>query len=472
MTEQQKGSQIPSQSVILSYFETYGDQAIELYERSGGHLLEWQKALVKHILAINDDELFVHQKFGYAVPRRNGKSESAIAIALWGIHQGLRIMYTAHRTATSTSIWERLCRMLNKSGLEEQKDYTTSKRVGAEKIVLKSTDGEVHFRTRTANGGLGEGYDILIIDEAQEYTTDQESALIYVVSSSANPLTVMLGTPPTVKSGGTVFANYRKSVLSGGSVDSGWAEWSVKEMHDPHDRQYWYQANPSLGYILTERVIQGEIRTGEDLDFNIQRLGYWVKYNIKSAITKEEWLACLHKPARSELVSKVFAGVKYSHDSTNVSLSYALKMADGRVFVECIGCKPIREGDDWIIKYLKAIKPAQVVIDGASGQKLLERELNDLQIAKNQVVLPAVKDIIVANSLFEQSVTKQTICHSGQTSLTMIASNCEHRAIGTNGGFGYQSIKDGLEIAILDSVILAHWSAVNSKERRIQKISY
>ena len=465
------GIQIPSQSVILPYFETHGAEAIELYEKGGGHLLEWQKNILNHVLAVNDEDLFVHQKFGMAIPRRNGKSEVSLAIMVWALYEGLRVVYTAHRTSTSTSLWERLVRLLSNMGEVEDKTFKTGKRVGAEKVVLKETKGEVHFRTRTNNGGLGEGFDIFIVDEAQEYTTDQDSALKYTVSSSPNPLTFMIGTPPTVKSGGTVFSQFRKTVLSGESVDCGWAEWSVREMHDPHDKEYWYQTNPSLGSILKERVIQAEITDGEDLDFNIQRLGYWVKYNIKSAITKDEWLQCQYKPSRSDCSPLIYVGIKFGHDATNVSMSLAVKTKE-KIFVECIGCHSIREGTQWIIKYLKAIKPAEVVIDGASGQKLLEQELTSLNIAKNCIVLPTVKEIIVANSMLEPAITNHTICHNNQPSVTAVVTNCEHRAIGTNGGYGYQCIKDGLEISILDSIILAHWSCSNGKEKKSQRISF
>ena len=74
------------------------------------------------------------------------------------------------------------------------------KQYGLEHIEI-SGGGIIDFRTRTNNGGLGEGFDLLVIDEAQEYTSKQESALLYTVSASKNPQTIMVGTPPTVTSG-------------------------------------------------------------------------------------------------------------------------------------------------------------------------------------------------------------------------------------------------------------------------------
>ena len=128
----------------------------------------------------------------------------------------------------------------------------------------------MEFRTRTSLGGMGESFDVLIIDEAQEYTPEQETALKYVVTDSANPQTIYFGTPPTAISAGTVFPKFRKNVLHGDSYSSGWAEWSIPEMvSNVDDVDLWYETNPSLGTVLKERTIRSEI--GDDItDFNIQ----------------------------------------------------------------------------------------------------------------------------------------------------------------------------------------------------------
>ena len=274
------GRQEPVVSVILPYTKTKGEEAVSLYNKTEKTMLDWQAALTYDIMAVDDEGLWLHQKFGYAVPRRNGKSELMLARCLYGLKAGEKILYTAHRTTTAHSIWERLERLCKKAGIHVTSSY---KAMGKEHLYV-SSDGKIEFRTRTSTGGLGEGYDTLIIDEAQEYTPEQETALKYVVSDSLNPQTIMLGTPPTAISAGTVFPKYRDKVLHGGAYESGWAEWSVPEMTDVNDIDAWYETNPSLGTILTERKIRAEI--GEDeIDFNIQRLGHWLKYNQKSAIS-------------------------------------------------------------------------------------------------------------------------------------------------------------------------------------------
>ena len=280
------GRQSPTVSVILPYTDTKGQEAVDLYNATERTALEWQVALDYDIMAVNDEGLWVHQKFGYAVPRRNGKSENSLMRCLWGLKHGERILYTAHRASTSHAVWERLGRLCEKADIEVLSSFRA---FGKEHLYCED-DAVIEFRTRTSTGGLGEGYDLLIIDEAQEYTPEQETALKYVVSDSANPQTIMLGTPPTAISAGTVFPNFRKRVLQGDSYESGWAEWSVPEMTDPHDVEAWYETNPSLGIVLKERTIRSEIGDDET-DFNIQRLGLWIRYNQKSAISKNEWKA-------------------------------------------------------------------------------------------------------------------------------------------------------------------------------------
>ena len=151
-------------------------------------------------------------------------------------------------------------------------------------------------------------------------------------------------------------------------------------------------------------------------------------------------------------------------------MSIAVKTSDDRIFIEGIDCRPMRDGIEWILGYLNTMDIEKVVVDGANGQKILESQMKEYHMKKP--ILPTVKEIITANSVFEQGLYQRTICHAKQKSLMAAASNCEKRLIGTNGGFGYRAIKEGIEIAILDSVILAHWKCSEKKTNKKQRVSY
>lgn len=459
------GRQQPTQSAIIPYTETKGKEAAKLYSLTGRELMEWQQDILKNMMAVTDEGLWTHIKFGYAVSRRNGKTESVYAREMWGLLHGEKILHTAHRTDTAHSSWEALYELLKKAGIPIEHTF----RANGREHIFVTGGGRIEYRTRTSKVGLGQGYDLLVIDEAQEYQDDQETALKYIVTSSKNPQIIMLGTPPTAVSSGDVFKRLRGEILAGKATDSGWEEWSVETQHDPHDVDAWYETNPALGITLKERDIAAEI-TGDNLDFNIQRLGLWIQYDLKSAIPEAEWMALKVKTV-PKLDGKLCVGIKYGKDGENVSMSIAARTATGKIFVEAIDCRPIRGGDNWMLKFLKTADVAQVIIDGASGQQLMKEQMHTAKI-KPIPVLPTVKEVITANAVFEQALEAKEIRHAGQPSLTQAVTNCDKRAIGSNGGFGFKSLKEDIDISLMDSMILAHWACTRVKKEKKQKVSY
>ena len=392
------GRQTPTKSVILPYDKTYGQDAIDIYEKSKRTAQEWQKLLIYDMLAYNDDGLWIHTKFGYSVPRRNGKNEVVTIREIYGLINGEQILHTAHRTPTSSSAFYRLLKLLEDAGYKDKQDYIAHKQYGLETIEFLKSDGKASFRTRTSKGGLGEGFDLMIIDEAQEYQDDQETTLKYVVSSSKNPQTIFCGTPPTMVSSGTVFAKMRNKTLIGETENTGWSEWSVDNLTKPNDIEAWYETNPSLGTIFTERIIKDEIGDDE-LDFNIQRLGYWSKRNLKSFISEVQWNE-LKIDELPKLKGKLYVGIKYGVDGLNVAMSIACKTDTDKVFVETIDCQPKRNGDNWIMKFLSQANIEKVVVDG-NGSQILEEEMKEAHL--KAPVLPKVGEVITLMIYLKQA---------------------------------------------------------------------
>ncbi|NCC60982.1 MAG: terminase [Verrucomicrobiae bacterium] len=464
MARKRIGNQNPTQSLFLPFRKSLYKEAVALYEKSKRKARKWQILLLKPMMAVNSKGLWVHTKFGYSIPRRNGKNEVVAMREQYGLEKGEQILHTAHRTTTSHTAWERLMRILDEAGIE----YNSLRASGRERIEIPETGGRIEFRTRTGSGGLGEGFDLLVIDEAQEYEADQESALKYTVTDSKNPQTIFCGTPPTPVSSGTIFPALRKAALFGESRNTGWAEWSVEDESDPWDKELWYQTNPSLGIQFTERSVSDEIGT-DIIDFNIQRLGLWIKYNQKSAISKTDW-ENIKVPKLPELAGKLFVGVKYGNDGENVAVSIAAKTTDNRIFVEALDCQTIRNGNDWILKFLTSADIQTVVVDGAGGQALLAKDMKDARL--KPPILPTVREVIMANAAFEKAIYQETMCHKGQPSLEQVVTNCDKRTIGTNGGFGYRSQLQDYDIALMDSALLAHWACLEAKPIVKQKIRY
>lgn len=458
------GNQIPTTSVVLDYTESFGDEAVQLYNMSGNVCQEWQALMLSDIMAVNDDGLWIHTKFGYSVPRRNGKTEIITQRELWGLFNGEHILHTAHLTDTAHIAWERLKNRLEEIGVKPKSTY---KAYGKERIEMNN-GAVIDFRTRTSSGALGSGYDLLVIDEAQEYTQAQQTALNYVVSSSKNPQTIMCGTPPTAVSSGDVFRDYRDKTLRGETINGGWAEWSVDHKTNVHDVDAWYMTSPSLGTILTERTVQDEIN-GDDLDFNIQRLGLWIRYNQQSAISAPEWDA-LKTETLPKFKGSVFVGVKFGRDGQNACLSVAIRTEDDRIFVESIDCRNQRDGNDWLINFIMKTKAKAVLVDGMSGLETFLRECKEQKL--KGVGAASVKEVIQASSDFETAIANKSICHAGQPGLRQSVTNCDHRAIGSGGGYGYKTLDDDIEVALIESVVLATHACMMTKEVKKQRVGY
>ena len=458
------GSQVPTLSVVLPYSESFGDEAVQLYNMSGNVCQEWQALILSDIMAVNDEGLWIHTKFGYSVPRRNGKTEIITQREIWGLFNGEHILHTAHLTDTAHIAWERLKNRLEEIGVKPKSTY---KAYGKERIEMNN-GAVIDFRTRTSSGALGSGYDLLVIDEAQEYTQAQQTALNYVVSSSKNPQTIMCGTPPTAVSSGDVFRDYRDKTLRGETINGGWAEWSVDHKTNVHDVDAWYMTSPSLGTILTERTVQDEIN-GDDLDFNIQRLGLWIRYNQQSAISAPEWDA-LKTETLPKFKGSVFVGVKFGRDGQNVCLSVAIRTEDDRIFVESIDCRNQRDGNDWLINFIMKTKAKAVLVDGMSGLETFLRECKEQKL--KGVGSVSVKEVIQASSDFETAIANKSICHAGQPGLRQSVTNCDHRAIGSGGGYGYKTLDDDIEVALIESVVLATHACMMTKEVKKQRVGY
>jgi len=223
-----------------------------------------------------------------------------------------------------------------------------------------------------------------------------------------------------------------------------------------------------LGTIFTERSIQDEIGSDE-VDFNIQRLGLWIKYNQKSAISENEWNE-LKVHSLPILKGPLYVGIKYGNDGANVAMSIAVHTLSGKIFIETVDCQSVRNGNQWIIKFLRTADIAQVTIDGQSGQSILAADMKDFRL--KAPILPTVKEVINANSMWEQGIYQQSICHSNQPSLTTVVTNSEKRNIGSSGGFGYKSQFDDMDISLMDSALLAHWACSNDKPKKKQQVRY
>ena len=107
MPKKRIGRQTPTRSFVLPYRKSFGAKAAELYNSTGRKAQKWQELLLRDMMAVTSGKnvLWKQTKFGYSVPRRNGKNEVVAIREMWGLTHGEHILHTAHRTTTTHSAW-------------------------------------------------------------------------------------------------------------------------------------------------------------------------------------------------------------------------------------------------------------------------------------------------------------------------------------------------------------------------------
>lgn len=456
--------------------DIYHDGDIELAEKTIGLMehyghtpLPWQKAILRRWFATDDEGKWANQTAGLIVPRQNGKSWDARARILGGmIFLGEHLIYTAHQTTTVDEI-KRLTLRFFYDAEPEIRDLLTAefdKEPKSYDYIELRNGGRCVFKTRTRSSGLGFTSDTLIRDEDQECSDAQEEALLPTISAGPlqNPQVIMMGTPPTSGSTGTVFLRARRNVLQGKS-DICWQEWSVEDITDNHDIDAWYATNPSLGHLITEKAVRAESNTMSQDSFNKMRLGWVPGVDAKRVFTDDEWNELVVKEVRLPDSPELVYSVKFAPDRSAVTLAVGVVMGD-KVHVEVVDRKRMNDGIAWLVRWLldRWKNCNKIIIDGAAGQGLLVEELarSEKRIAK-KILTPNVKEAGSAYASFYQAIHDKTLTHYNQPLLNSAIRTAKRRDIGKDGMFGYAPLNPSIQMDPVDAVAFAYYGSVRFK---------
>lgn len=453
------GRQEPCVRIVPDYSASDGMDA-ERILRSGGLILDqWQDIVICDWMAMTPWGKWVCKTCGGSVARQNGKTGLIEARAEAGmLMYNEQVLYTAHLQKTATETFEEMASFFDSPKLRRYvKDIKTA--LGREQIILTS-GARVKFLARTRNGGRGQHGDLLIFDEAQELTVEQQASFLPAISASLNPQTVYIGTPPDPNADGTVFRGIRAKAIAGETKTTAWFEFSVPEIGDISDRQRWAETNPALGVRIMETTIEGEYEQMAPDTFARERLGWWspvAEHSIEYAIDSEAWDKCRSDKLKPE--GKTAYGVKFSPDGLEVCLCGAVIPDDGPARISLIEIQPTAMGTQWLADWLneRYSKASCVVIDGKNGVDALTDKMKGTWRMKGSVIRPRVHQMIAAVSTLTDAVNEQTVTwYSGQDILRESAVTSIKRNIGGGWGFG------GDYSIPIEAAALALWGAKTS----------
>ena len=447
------GNQNPTFRHTASYTKSEGQYASDLSANYALTPHPWQNLVLDDWLAVDDNGKLIHSFCVLEVPRQNGKTGVSDPRETWGlVKRGEQILHTAQEFQTAKKAFDRLRKKFGTKKNDPYAEYPELNAlvdhytVSAGQMVLDLVNGgHIEFRTRGNNSDMGRGgtFDLVVIDEAQAYTEEQDASLSPLNSAapSGSPQTILMGTPPVIGAGakGIVFTRAIEGIKEHPGDGDCMHLWSVDEIGDVHDVNRWYMTNPSLGYQLIEDAIAKDALKMADDTFAREHLGFLAKKHelINYAINASAWDAC--KTSEKKPDGKVAFGVKFSPDGAEVCVSGAVLTDDGRLHIELIHRKSTGQGTRWLAEWLneRYQKASCVVIDGKNGVDVLTERIADTWKMKGSVIRPSVKDIIASVGMLTDAISEQTLTwYELQEALRESAVTSIKRPISGGWGFG------------------------------------
>lgn len=365
----------PRIEVAPPYVDTFGPEAGELMRRAGKPLDPWQQDAVDLLLAFDSAGQWVCFEFCEICSRQNGKGAILEARALFGflvLGENL-ILWSAHQYKTAKDAFRRMRKLLRHLGTPINDNLVVvdgiyikiSNTNGDEGFERVDTEARIKFIARSKDSGRGLTGDLNIIDEAYDYTPEQQDALGPTMLAVPNPQFVYTSSPPLTSDTGEVLYELRDRALAmieKGEEDAlGYRDWGLPgdldkldgvDFDDPDNYQ---RTNPAL---CTGRVTIPKIKKLRKMlgtrGFARECFGLWPRRREGGgAFDLARWAAMLD--TLSARIGDVGLGVDIEPDRSYAGIGLAGTREDDLEHWQLVDYRP---GTDWIIARLVELKAA------------------------------------------------------------------------------------------------------------------
>lgn len=427
-------------------------------------LLPWQQWLAIHALELLPDGTFRFRTVVLLVARQNGKSTFLQVLALYFmfIRAVPLVIGTAQNLDIAEEVWQGAVDIAQDvPELAAEIERVTM--VNGKK-ALELRQGE-RYKVQAANrrGGRGLSGDLVMLDELREHqswdawgavtktTMARRLAQVWAASNAGDRTSIVLaflrrlahlaigdpdglGLDPDVPEDATLDEADDESLFI--------AEWSAEPGCDIRDRDGWAQANPSLGYTITERAIASALRTDPEAVFRTEVLCQWVDHVRPPAFAPDTWAASADASAEQG-ASPAFA-VATAPDRSWAAIGAAWTRPDGRVQVSLVDYRP---DTGWIKAACERLGATAPVVDKAS------RGLIEFAVEPTQE-----QQAIAHNALYDGLLNDQ-IRHDDIPALNMAVRSSQWRAMGETRVLDR---KGDLDISPLIAAALAAWKLADA----------
>lgn len=414
-----------------------------------------------------------------SIPRQVGKTflVGMMIIALCVLFPKMTVLWTAHRTRTSTMTFKTMQGMVQRKKIRvhlapERNDGIRTAN-GEQEIRFKN-GSVIMFGAR--ENGFGRGFDAVdveVFDEAQILSEKALEDMVPATNASTQPagaLLFFMGTPPRPSDPGEEFVNRRSKALAAKPKDKAvgvggkavYVEFSADDDADPDDHAQWEKANPSFpSRTPLESMERMRDNLTDDDSFRREALGIWDAAGTPEVIDAASW-ARVADPS-SMPIERLTLAIDVAPDRKVSAVSLAGRRADGLWHVEL---DEQRNGTDWVASWVSSRAAKNrlhaVVVDEMTGLVEERRGRNYLKGTDVVVTLAAAegRDMAIASGQFYDAVMESTpvVRHTDQPQMNASLSVSRKRVMRA-GGWAWTPKDADADITSTVAATLALWGA-------------
>ncbi|HEX6968614.1 MAG TPA: hypothetical protein VF174_07380 [Micromonosporaceae bacterium] len=436
--------------------------------------LPWQRWLLIHCLELRPDGQFRFRTILILVARQNGKTTIVEVKNLWKMFVlGVPLVIgTAQNLDISEESWDKAVEIAESIPDLAAEIAHVDKTNG--KKALKLTSGSRwKIAAASRKGGRGLSGDDVNLDELREHhtwdawgavtktTMARPNAQVYAFSNAGDDRSIVLN---ELQARGRAAAAHPETA----DPSLGFFEWSapddvkctcVRPPGGPHlpdcrlwDRQAWAQANPSLGYTVTEQAIAAALGTDPEAVFRTEVLCQRVETLAEEwqVIGQDAWIGT--QDPGSTIEGWPAFGVYVPPDRSYAAIGIAGARPDGGRHIEVCGdgeTLDYRPGTPWVVPRLLELerhRPSVVVID----DKALADEAEKAGLRVHRA---SVGDMVTGCQLLYDGIYSRDVWHLDQPDLTAAVRGAVKRDIGGSWAWARRDL--AVDVTPLAAVSLA-----------------
>lgn len=472
-----------------------GFEAVEFSEKVLElSLLPWQRWLLIHALELLEDGSFRFRTIVLLVARQNGKSTVLQVLSLWFMYIfGVRLVIgTAQNLDVAEEQWQAAVDMAEEIP-ELKAEIAKVDRTNGKKALRLQTGERYKVAAASRRGGRGLSGDLVLLDELREHqswdawsavtktTMARLLAMVWAASNAGDASSIVLrflrklahealGNPDGLDELEEELApDIEIDDEDLGEDTLGIFEWSAAPDRRIADRDGWAEANPSLGYTISEKAIAAAARTDPEWVFRTEVLCQWVDGTTEGPFPPGGWEATLDEDSTIAEDSDVVHAVDVSWDRSTAHIAAAGFRPDATPHVEIVASRP---GTDWVVDWFTdpskperrqrriAVQSKRSPASGLADQ-LSEAGLDVVEWTGDDLGIATADFYDRVRAAIGEGSSTQTLRHLRQPVLDVAAATAATRPVGD--AWLWDRRKSPSDIAPLVAVTGALWALTTGR---------